>query len=121
MRLFSGDYNQIALTPPYVTISLVTIVLLCIFWCVCFDRFFHSSQSTYGNLGNFSFRDILLALKRAVVFLHRTQVLAIAASILGYSLCSLANSVFSEFPRQNETDRSLYFSAGNGRPFVVVR
>jgi hypothetical protein len=75
---------------------------------------FLTKRSDYGNLGNISFTDILLALKRAVLWLHGTQVLAIAASILGYSLCSLANSVFSEFPWQNETDRSLYFSAGNG-------
>jgi hypothetical protein len=94
MRLVSGDFNPTALTPLSVTISLVTIGLLCIFWfgeCVLIG--FLTKRSNYGNLGNISFTGILLALKRAVLWQLRTQVLAIAASILGYS---------------------LYFSAGNG-------
>lgn len=82
---------------------------------------FLAIRISYGNLASISFPGILVALKRAVVILYSTHFcLVIAASILSYRFRSLANSVFGEFPWQNETNGRLYFSAGDGRTFVVV-
>ena len=68
---------------------------------------FLTSRNNYGNLASISFPDILVGQNGALY--DTLFCLAIDASILGYSFRSLANSVFGEYPWQNEMNRRLYF------------
>lgn len=71
MRFFSGDHNQTAVTPISIKTFLVTLAY-CAYFGECALIGFVTKISNDGNIGNISFTDILLALKRAV-FLGCTE------------------------------------------------
>ena len=82
----------------------------------------HLDSIEWGSAGYRVFHLVrLVAFKKAVFLLCRPMTNSLlAAGVLGDCLGSLANSVFGEFTRQQETNSSLDLPGGDGRFLVVV-